>query len=326
MGVAAYGFAAAPHARKPRAGQDTVRRTVIEWRNPVKPTHIGEFEICRVADFCGPSFDPAEFFPDFDPEVVRENAALLGPQLIDPASGKLVFSFHSFVVKTPRHTILIDSCIGNGKDRAARPQWHKMRTSYLADLAAVGVKPEQVDYVMCTHLHWDHVGWNTRLVDGSWVPTFPNARYIMAKREFGHWQGVHDRGDATPHVTAFADSILPVVKSGQSLLVDDDYALDDTFTLTPTPGHSPCHCCVNIRSRGQRAVVVGDLMHHALQVREPDWSTVFDWDQKEAARSRRGFFGKVAGTGSYVLPIHFPHPTTGQIEADGDRFRYKFVR
>jgi glyoxylase-like metal-dependent hydrolase (beta-lactamase superfamily II) len=117
-----------------------------------------------------------------------------------------------------------------------------------------------------------------------------------------------------------------VVKAGQALLVDDDYALDDTFWLTPTPGHSPCHCCVNIRSRGQHAVVVGDLMHHALQCREPDWSTVFDWDPAQAARSRRKFLSEAAGTGRFVLPIHFPHPTTGLIEADGERFHYKFVR
>ena len=118
----------------------------------------------------------------------------------------------------------------------------------------------------------------------------------------------------------------PVVAAGQALLVDDDYALDDTFWLTPTPGHSPCHCCVNIRSRGQQAIVVGDLMHHALQCREPDWSTVFDWDQAQAAQSRRKFLSETAGTGRFVLPIHFPHPTTGLIEADGARFHYKFVR
>jgi glyoxylase-like metal-dependent hydrolase (beta-lactamase superfamily II) len=117
-----------------------------------------------------------------------------------------------------------------------------------------------------------------------------------------------------------------VVAAGQALLVDDDFQLDDTLWLTPTPGHSPCHCCVNIRSRGQQAIVVGDLMHHALQCREPDWSTVFDWDPAQAARSRRKFLSDTAGTGRFVLPIHFPHPTTGLIEADGARFHYKFVR
>jgi glyoxylase-like metal-dependent hydrolase (beta-lactamase superfamily II) len=120
--------------------------------------------------------------------VVEEHAALLGPRLLEPGTGKLMFSFHSFVVRTGRHTILIDACIGNDKERPTRPQFHRMRTSFIDDLARLGVKPEDVDYVMCTHLHWDHVGWNTRLVDGSWVPTFPNAKYVMAKREYDHWQ------------------------------------------------------------------------------------------------------------------------------------------
>jgi glyoxylase-like metal-dependent hydrolase (beta-lactamase superfamily II) len=116
-----------------------------------------------------------------------------------------------------------------------------------------------------------------------------------------------------------------VVAAGQALLVDDDFALDDTLWLTPTPGHSPCHCCVNIASRGQRAVVTGDLMHHALQCREPDWSTVFDGDRDQAARSRRRFLTEVAGTGTVVMPVHFPHPTAGRVEADGERFRYIFA-
>ena len=124
----------------------------------------------------------------------------------------------------------------------------------------------------------------------------------------------------------FRYNCQPIVEAGQALLVDDGYQLDDTFWLVPTPGHSPHHCCVNIRSRGQHAVVIGDLMHHTLQCREPDWSTIFDWDPEQAARSRRKFLTEIAGTGKYVLPIHFPHPTTGLIEADGARFRYKFVR
>jgi glyoxylase-like metal-dependent hydrolase (beta-lactamase superfamily II) len=116
------------------------------------------------------------------------------------------------------------------------------------------------------------------------------------------------------------------VAAGQALLVEDDFELDDTLWLSPTPGHSPCHCCVNIRSGGQRAVVIGDLMHHALQCREPDWSTIFDWDRDQAARSRRRFLGEIAGTGTFVMPVHFPHPTVGLVEADGERFHYTFVR
>src|SRR6059058_5686375 len=165
--------------------------TRLLMRGQMQPTRIGTFEIARIADYEGPFFAPGDFFPDFDPAVVEEHAALLGPRLIEPGTGKLIFSFHSFVVKTGHHTILIDSCIGNDKERPTRPQFHHMKSSFIDDLSRVGVKPEDVDFVMCTHLHWDHVGWNTRLAAGQWFPTFPKARYAMAKRAFGkvgtHW-------------------------------------------------------------------------------------------------------------------------------------------
>jgi glyoxylase-like metal-dependent hydrolase (beta-lactamase superfamily II) len=184
------------------------------------------------------------------------------------------------------------------------------------------------DYVFCTHLHIDHTGWNTMLRDGKWVPTFPNAKYIFHKGEYAAWEESNKRGENRPGGggNVWGYNCEPVVKAGQALLVDENFQLDDTFSLLPTPGHSPCHCCVSIRSRGQQAIVVGDLMHHALQCREPDWSTVFDWDPAQAARSRRNFLSETAGSGKFVLPVHFPHPTTGLIEPDGERFRYRFVR
>ena len=202
-------------------------------------TRIGNFEVARIADYQGPFFAPGDFFPDFDPEVVRANTTLLRPRLIDRPPANLIFSFHSFVVKTGHHTVLIDACIGNDKERPTRPQFHRMRSSFIGDLAAVGVKPEDIDFVMCTHLHWDHVGWNTRLADGKWVPTFPNAKYVMAKAEFEHWQDFHAERRRLAASRAFDDSILPVVKTGQALLVGDDYALDDGLWFGPTPATPP---------------------------------------------------------------------------------------
>ena len=213
---------------------------------------IGGFEVHRVAEYEGPFLAPEEFFPDFDPEIVRSNAELLGPRLIDPASGRLIFSFHTFVVKTGHHTILIDSCLGNDKERPSRPQFHRMRSNYLADLAAAGVQPEAVDFVMCTHLHWDHVGWNTRLESGSWVPTFPKARYVMARREYGHWEAIQKQGEDTPHRRAFEDSVLPVVRTGQSQLVDDDFALEDGLWFEAAPGHTPGNVVIHARSGERR--------------------------------------------------------------------------
>ena len=164
-----------------------------------------------------------------------------------------------------------------------------------------------------------------RCATGAGCRRFPNAKYIFHKREYAAWEAENAKG-ANPPGTVFRDNCLPIVEAGQAVLVDDDYALDDTVTLTPTPGHSPCHCCVNIFSKGKRAVVAGDLMHHMIQCREPEWSAKPDWDPKQSAISRRKFFASVAGTDTLILPIHFPTPTAGLITADGDRFDYRFKR
>ena len=287
-------------------------------------TRIGEFEVHRIAEFEGPFFPPAEFFPDFDPEVMRENADLLGPRLIDPASGRLVFSFHTFVVKTGKHTILIDSCLGNDKERPTRPQFHRMHTPYLADLARVGVKPEDVDYVMCTHLHWDHVGWNTRLDNGRWVPTIPNARYIMARREFAHWQEVHRGGEDTPHRRAFEDSVLPVVQTGQSMLVDDDYSFEDGLWFEGAPGHTPGNVVIHARSGDTTGVFMGDVIHHPLQLLKPEWSTLACTDRELSRKTRTRLIEEHAERGTRLLPAHFPAPTVGKIVRQGSAYWYEF--
>src|SRR5207245_2757691 len=250
------------------------------------------FEVHRVAEFEGPFFPPSEFFPDFDPEVVRANADLLGPQLIEPGSGKLIFSFHTFIVKTGHHTILIDSCLGNDKERPTRPQFHRLRTSYIADLAGAGVKPEDVDYVMCTHLHVDHVGWNTRLENGRWVPTFPNARYVFGKTEFDYWTEQH----AKTAVPAFADSVLPIVAANRCEIVRSDYAIGDHARILPTPGHTPGHVAFTFGRGRDDAVVSGDLMHSPLQARYPELSVKFDVDPAQAAVTRRSFLERYCDT------------------------------
>jgi glyoxylase-like metal-dependent hydrolase (beta-lactamase superfamily II) len=287
---------------------------------------LGNTTIEKVEEICGPGFKPTRMFPNFNQEAFDAQKSWMVPEHVEPGSDRLVGSVHTWVVKTPKHTILIDTC--TGEDKGYPPPMDFPKKPWLDGFAAEGLRFEDIDYVFCTHLHIDHSGWNTVLRNGRWVPTFPKAKYIFHEREYAAWEDSTKRGEtrAGGGGNVWRFNCEPVVAAGQALLVDDDFALDDTFWLTPTPGHSPCHCCVNIRSRGQHAVVIGDLMLHALQCRKPGWSTIFDWDADEAARSRRRFLGKVAGTGSFVLPIHFPHPTTGLVEADGNRFHYKFVR
>jgi len=294
----------------------------------MQATRIGAFEVSRITEYEGPFIAPETFFPDFDPEVLRANPDMAGPALIEPQSGKLVFSFHSFVVKTGKHTILVDSCLGNEKERPTRPQFHRLRTPYLADLAQAGVRPEEVDYVMCTHLHWDHVGWNTRLDNGRWVPTFPNARYIMARREYDHWHAVQQRGEESPHRLAFEDSVLPVVRSGQSVLVEDDYAFEDgrasSLWFESAPGHTPGNVLIHARSGNERAVFFGDVVHHQLQLAKPEWSTLACTDRELSRKTRTRLIEEYAGSGMRLFPGHFPAPTVGRIVRRGGAFRYAF--
>jgi len=287
-------------------------------------THIGEFQVRRISEFEGPYVAPEVFFPDYDPGVLRANPDMAGPGLIDPASGKLVFGFHCFVVNTGRHTILIDSCLGNEKERPMRPQFHRLRTPFLADLAAAGIAPEAVDFVMCTHLHWDHVGWNTRLENGRWVPTFPNARYVMARREFEHWQAVQQRGEESPHRLAFEDSVLPVVRTGQAMLVDDDYAFEDGMWFESAPGHTPGNVVIHARSRDEHAVFLGDVIHHQFQLMQPDWSTLACSDHALSRATRKRLIEEYAERGTRLLPAHFPAPTAGRIVRRGSAYRYVF--
>jgi len=287
-------------------------------------TRIGDFTVERITEYEGPFIGPETFFPDYDPAVLDANPDMRDPRLIDPATGQLVFSFHSFVVKTGRHTILIDSCLGNDKERPSRPQFHRLKSSYLADLATAGVRPEQVDYVMCTHLHWDHVGWNTRLDNGRWVPTFPNARYVMARREFEHWQEFARRGEESPHRLAFEDSVLPVVRTGQSVLVDDDYAMEDGLWFESAPGHTPGNVVIHARSKDDRAVFLGDVLHHQLQLAKPEWSTLACTDRELSKKTRTRLVEEYAEHGTKLLPAHFPAPTVGRIHRHGSAYRYRF--
>ena len=284
---------------------------------------IGDVTITSIIERDGPWRKPEDMFPPYDPEVGKRHLADLDPVVFDPASGRMVITYQTFVVRTPKHTVLVDTCTGEHKGYP--PPMDFPKKPWLDGFAAEGLRFEDIDYVFCTHLHIDHTGWNTMLRDGRWVPTFPNAKYIFHKKEYEYWEAATARG-ANPPGNVWTYNCRPIVDAGQALLVDDTYELDDTFSLTPTPGHSPHHCCVDIRSRRQHAVVTGDLMHHALQCREPGWYTIFDTDTKQAVESRQSFLSKVADTSTLVLPIHFPSPTVGRITPYGKGFNYKFVR
>jgi glyoxylase-like metal-dependent hydrolase (beta-lactamase superfamily II) len=288
----------------------------------MKPLLIGDTRITSIIERDGPWRRPQDFFPQYDREVGYRHLAEMPDYVFDRASDRMVFTYQTFVIRTPQHNILVDTCIGEDKGFAAPLDFSKQR--WLDEFAAEGLRFEDIDYVFCTHLHVDHCGWNTKLVNGRWVPTFPRAKYIFHKREYAAWEQVAKDGEER-HKGVFRMNCLPVVEAGQALLVDDDFALNDLISIVPTPGHAPGHYCVDVRGGGKRATVVGDLIHHALQCREPEWCCFADWDMAQSVQSRRRFLASVADTDTLILPIHFPPPTVGTILSDGgDRWRYRF--
>ncbi len=284
----------------------------------MKPQTIGDIVVSKLIEEVHP-FDTATGLPDVEHEVIARHREWLAPHLYDFAADALILSFHTYIVRTPRHTILVDTCVGNDKDRPWSDYWHMRKGPYLDQLTAMGVAPEEVDYVMCTHLHADHVGWNTRLLDGRWVPTFPNARYVFSKRDYDYAQAI----DPADHsANAFHDSVLPIVEAGQAVMIGDDFSIDDEVTILPTPGHTPGHYCVRLRSNGEEAILTGDLMHFGIQVARPDWSAVFCTDRAASAETRIRFVDAYADSGVLIMPAHFPGPTCGHIVAHGDHTRF----
>ncbi|MEZ5923618.1 MAG: MBL fold metallo-hydrolase [Hyphomicrobiaceae bacterium] len=288
--------------------------------------HIGDVTITSLIERDGPWRRPEDFFLGYDTRIARAHLDTLPPCVFDQATGRMIITYQTFVVRTPRHTVLIDTCTGEDKGYAAPLDFPKQPWRDAFD--AAGLTSESITHVFCTHLHFDHTGWNTRLENGRWVPTFPNAKYIFHRAEYAHWERVAREGDKPPGPSpdsAWSYNCRPIVEAGQALLVDDGFELDETFRLISTPGHSPHHCCVEITSKGQTVIVTGDLMHHVFQVREPGWSTVFDSDPAEAARSRRDFLAAVADTPTIILPVHFPDPTTGRVVAGKVGFDFQFL-
>jgi len=286
---------------------------------------IGDMQLSRVIESEGPFLAPDVFIPDFTPDVLAANRDWLLPRYIDAASGQIILTIQSYVLRTGRYTILVDACVGNDKPRPGRPMFDMLNTSYLADLAAAGVQPEEVDFVMCTHLHIDHVGWNTRLVDGRWVPTFPNAKYIFARREYEFWEERERSGEQGPVPNVFDDSVLPCMEAGQVQLVDADYQFDHGIWFEPAPGHTPGNIIINLKSGDASAVLSGDVMHHPLQLARPEWSSRACEDRVQSAATRRALIERYADTSTLVAPAHFASPSCGHIVSRGDAFRFRLA-
>ncbi len=243
-------------------------------------------------------------------------APWLRPHFISK-DGYLLQKIQCLVIEVGGLVVAVDTCVGNDKHRS-NELWHNLRGPFLDDLAAAGYPPESVTHVVCTHLHVDHVGWNTRQVGGQWLPTFPNARYLFARAEYEHWRsepGLFEGEDV------FGDSVAPIVVAGQADLVAVDHRINDEIHFQPTVGHTPGHISVVITSEGQRAVITGDMVHNPLQIADPDLSSMFDTDADQARATRREVFPDWADGETLVIGTHFGSPTAGTMHPDGDGYR-----
>jgi glyoxylase-like metal-dependent hydrolase (beta-lactamase superfamily II) len=289
---------------------------------------IGGASVTRVEEQVGPNDAAAgQFLPDLVRERFEKHLPWLVPLHYDPARDRLITSCHSWLVRIGGRNILLDTCGGNHKERPWLPRFHQQDTPYLQRLEAAGVTPEQIDIVLCTHLHADHVGWNTRLENGRWVPTFPNARYLYSRLEDERWNPeLGDRRARNPdRARVYDDSLLPVIAAGQAVLIETEHKIDEQLMVRPAPGHTPGQVLLDLRDGPDAAIFCGDVIHHPVQVYEPSWNNRADEQPEVARATRRQVLEHCAGSGALLFPTHFAAPHVVAIARDGHGFAPKFV-
>ncbi len=281
----------------------------------------GPFRIDRLVEFEGPFRSATHLFPLATDAEVRATPTWQDDRFYDRQRDLLVMAFHALLVRTPSHNIIVDTCLGNHKPRPMVPEWNERSGAFLEDLGALGLRPEDIDVVLCTHLHADHVGWNTQRVDGRWVPTFPRARHLFARREIEHFrERMQNEGPAIHH-GIWQDSIQPVLDAGLAEFVDGVHDVVPGVSLHPAPGHTPGCVMVRLFDGTSTAWLIGDVIHHPMQVDRPDWYSRFCEDPPAAVASRVGLLESIADSTTRLIPAHFPNPTSVRIVRTEDGFR-----
>ncbi len=288
----------------------------MSWLN------FNNLSIGRILEFEGPFMSVYDFFPQATPELLQPHRCWLEPGAIQPNTDMLLMPIQSYVLRTDGLTILVDSCIGNHKTVPWFPKWNKKTDNvYFYNMKRMGVHPDEIDYVFCTHLHVDHTGWNTRLLDGRWVPTFKNAKYILSKLEVEHAKFSYEKFKDQTYV----ENVLPLLEAKQAVLVDENYQLTDKIYLEHSPGHTPGHCTLHFNAKSHHGLLTGDMIHSPIQCQYPDWNFKFDVDKNLAAKTRRTFLEKHADTDSMIFTAHFPLPSAGKIIKKGEAFKFEYI-
>ncbi len=283
----------------------------------------GGSTVTCIPDIANIAWPATALFGDLTPHALAHAETTSPAGTVHAAEGTIGLSFNSYLIETPQFTALIDCGVGNDKERPDRPAWHRRNGRFLEALAALGVSPEQVDIVINTHLHADHVGWNTRLVDGAWQPTFPSARYVVCADELDHWMAVDqaNRGEGTLH-GAFADSIRPILDTVGFDAVAADKEIAEGLRLLPAPGHSPGMVAVMFSGEAGAVIFPADAIHHPLQLSNPNVASNFCENPRQAFETRQRLLAEAQASDAIVAPYHYPAPVFGRVKGEGSTFRF----
>ncbi|MEU1949315.1 MBL fold metallo-hydrolase [Streptomyces sp. NPDC020125] len=287
---------------------------------------LGDVTITRVEEYYGPvDMTPRAFFPESPEKVWEDNASWLAPDFYDPAADNVRSAIQTWVLRSEGKIILVDTGVGNHKHRPYAPVWGYLNTDFLGNLARAGVRPEDVDVVINTHLHVDHVGWNTRLDGRQWVPTFPNATYLMPERDFEFWnpENEHKTVFGRGNQNVFEDSVAPIQEAGKAVLWDGTLDIDANLRLELAPGHTPGSSVLALDSRGDRALFVGDMLHNPVQIADPDTNSCFCENPAESRATRRRILGRAAEENTLVFPAHLGGHGAAEVRRDGGGFAIK---
>jgi glyoxylase-like metal-dependent hydrolase (beta-lactamase superfamily II) len=285
---------------------------------------VGRIQVDRVVESEEPILDPLQMFPEASARDIEAQLGWLAPRFYDLVTKLLIIPIQGFVIRAAGRTIVVDTCVGDCKVRT-RPMFDHQQRDWLGRLRAIGIAPESVDYVVLTHFHVDHVGWNTRLENGRWVPTFPNARYLMTREEWAYWTSDEGRRSMERTGDYVADSVRPVIEAGQADFVPMDHEVVPGVGLLPAAGHTPGFVCVEISSSGERLVLASDLLHSPLQCAFPEWPMRYCAEPARSASTRTGLLSSWAGSRTLIMPTHFPSPSAGYVERHRGSFRFQYL-
>ena len=287
----------------------------------IQTRQIGRARVTRVLEYSAPTHDPAFLFPGLARADLQAMADRLAPHHYVPAMNRLIITIQMWVVQIDDKVILIDTGVGNAKPRSA-PRMKNLNIRVGEWLEAAGAGFDKVTHVVQTHLHADHTGWNTVLKDGAWVPAFPNARYLMPRKDYAYWSQAIAQSPDIAMDNSWEDSVLPVIEAGLVDFIDEDVGqILGCLTVEPVPGHTPGMLSYRLCSDGEEGLFCADVFHSPVQIYRPDINTAYCVLQDIARETRARVLAEAAERGTLIMPMHFGAPYCGYIRREGDGYR-----